>query len=182
MLISNYNRDIHFVTLKLSDGMNGSGQSSNLFSKGDFCDEFIKTLIYCIETRELKLFGFVILSNQVHLIISSAEGDVEDKIKELKYLSSKEVIALIKRKLFGGASHAEVDIIELRRFFSLYLNHPESQIWHDEHLLTALEMKKSEAKLSDIQPEVLVAHLGDKQRNYLQLGAAAFTKLMIESI
>jgi len=181
MLISNEKKELYFVTLKLAVGMHTNGPENEFFNKREYCDEFIKTLIYCIETKGLTLYGFIILSNQVHLIVNAENGNINKTIEDLKVLSSNEVIVHLKKKIDGNTISGNNDMIELRRFFSLYLNNNDAQIWQKEIHLTKLELKSSDKIPSIISTDVLVAHLADRKRNYLQVGATAFTKLMMET-
>ena len=52
MLIASEKKDLYFATLKLSVGMGANRIGSEFFEKRGCCDEFIKTLIYCIEKNE----------------------------------------------------------------------------------------------------------------------------------
>jgi REP element-mobilizing transposase RayT len=182
MVISSENKALYFATLKLAVGMHPNGLENEFFNKREYCDEFIKTLIYCIETRGLTLYGFVILSNQVHLIVNAENGNVNKTIEDLKVLSSNEVIMHLKKKIDGNTISGKKDMIEFRRFFSLYLNNHDAQIWQKEIHLTELELKSPDKIPSIIGTDILVAHLADRKRNYLQVGATAFTKLMMETM
>ena len=124
----------------------------------------------------------MILSNQVNLIVNAENGNLHAKIEYLKQLSSREIIMHIKKKIDGVGKPTGKDIIALRRFFSLYLNNSDSQIWQKENHMIELELKDRDVKPTIISADVLTALLTDSKRNYLQLGASAFTKLMLETI
>lgn len=181
MFISSEKKDLYFATLKLSVGMGANRMGCDFFEKRDCCDEFIKTLIYCVETKGLNLYGFVILSDQVHLIVNAQNGNINSDIEDLKQISSNEVIMHINRTIESHATSGNKDMVDLRRFFNLFLNNGNSQIWQDESHLTKLKLKSEDKMPEIISTDVLVAYLADRNRNYFQLGASAFTKLMMQT-
>lgn len=95
----NTNKDLYFVELKVSREIYNNEPQFDLFDKKEYCDEFIKALVHCIDKSGLNLYGFVILANQIHLIISSPNGNLSQKIFELKMLSAKKIVLRLSKKL-----------------------------------------------------------------------------------
>ena len=123
------NNDLHFVELKVTREISKYEPRFELFDKREYCDEFIKTLIFCIEKSGFNLFGFVILSNQIHLIVNSPNGNLPQKIDNLKRLSAKEIIIRLSKKLSSFNHIKNREQKDLRRFFSRFLNSDESSFW-----------------------------------------------------
>lgn len=57
---------------------------------------FINSLKYCQENKGLKLHAWVIMTNHVHLIISSNTNKIEHIVRDLKKYSSKQIVAAIQ--------------------------------------------------------------------------------------
>lgn len=172
---------LHFITLKVARGINNADLDYGIFDQRDFSDQFVKTLIFHIDQQKLELYGFVILSNQIHLIVNS-NADVSDKLEALKMMSAKELFALIGKKINILDDASSRKNIGLRRMFSKYLNTDASSFWQKDTNPLELKLKTKENDLKPITSEELAAHLGDNKRNYMQLGANAFTKLMLDTM
>jgi len=176
------NEKLQFVTLKLSKDLSTDPDSFGLFDQREFCDEFIKILIHYIEHHELNLYGFVILSNQIHLIAASTNGELTEKIEGLKNMNAKIMIRLLSQKLSSSNNIKSKDHQEVRRFFSQFLNSKNDSFWENNELYTELKFNENQSNLNHLTSQQLLVHLAESDRNYLQLGASAFTKLMMESM
>jgi hypothetical protein len=171
-----------FVTLKLSKELSTSIYSIGLFDQREFCDEFIKTLIYFIENRGLNLYGFVLLSNQVHLIADASNGELIEKIKGLKEMNAKTLIRFLAQKLSSNNQIKNTEHQELRRYFSQFLNSENASVWQKNEPYTELNFDNNQTDLKPLTSQLLLDHLSESNRNYIQLGATAFTKLMMKSM
>ena len=54
----------HFVTMTVVDWI-------DVFSRKIYRDVLIESLIYCINNKAMTVYGYVIMSNHIHLIIQS---------------------------------------------------------------------------------------------------------------
>ena len=98
--ISSTDKDeLFFVTLKTSREINQSSATAKVFDHKEYCDLFVKALIYMIDRCSLQLYGFVILSDQIHLIVDSPENDMHEKIEKLKRVTAREILQLVGKKL-----------------------------------------------------------------------------------
>jgi REP element-mobilizing transposase RayT len=53
-------------------------------------------LNYCVDVKGLIIYGWVIMSNHVHLIIGTDDMNLQDIIRDLKKYTSKSLIKAIK--------------------------------------------------------------------------------------
>ena len=123
---------MYFVELKVAKEVFKNESQFKLFDKKEYCDEFIKTLIHSVEKSALNLFGFVILSNQIHLIVNSPNGNLSQKIYELKMLSVKRIALCLGKKLSSFDHIKNREQKDFRRFFGRFLNSDESSFWQKE--------------------------------------------------
>ena len=79
----------HFVTFSVVGWI-------DVFSREYYKEIFVNSLKYCQENKGLKLHAWVIMTNHVHLIISSQTSKIEDIVRDLKKYTSKKIIAAIQ--------------------------------------------------------------------------------------
>lgn len=78
----------HFVTFAVVGWI-------DVFSREHYKEIFINSLKYCQESKGLNLHAWVIMTNHVHLIISSNSNKIEDIVRDLKKYTSKQIIAAV---------------------------------------------------------------------------------------
>lgn len=69
----------------------------------------------------------------------------------------------------------------LRKIFTIFLNEDESVFWNTDDSYINLNLKENMEKILPITSNMIISYLSDKNRNYLHLGASAFTKIMMEA-
>jgi REP element-mobilizing transposase RayT len=79
----------HFVTFSVIGWI-------DVFSRELYKEIFINSLKYCQENKGLTLHAWVIMTNHVHLMISSNTNKIEDIVRDLKKYTSKQIIAAIQ--------------------------------------------------------------------------------------
>jgi REP element-mobilizing transposase RayT len=47
-------------------------------------DETLESLSYCQQKKELQIFGYVIMSNHIHLIANSISGNLSGTVRDIK--------------------------------------------------------------------------------------------------
>ena len=79
----------HFVTFSVIGWI-------DIFSRECYREIFVQSLKYCQENKGLKLHAWVIMTNHVHLIISSDTYKLEHIVRDLKKYTSKQIIKAIE--------------------------------------------------------------------------------------
>lgn len=174
--------NLYFITLKLSQELRDSGSLAEIFDKREYCDEFIKAIIFFIEKGHFLLYGFVFLSDQIHLIINSEKEDLHFIIQRLKDRCAKETLVLMGKNLNSMDDQDNRKQQSLRKIFNIFLNEDESVFWNADDSYMNITLKETIEKISPITSDMIISHLADENRNYLHLGASAFTKIMMETI
>lgn len=173
--------EMYFVTLKLSEIIYENERISDFFQNREYSDVFIKSLIYLIEKSALVLYGFVILSDQIHLIVSAPDNGIDDAMTQLKKISATQILRTIGKKLNNGDKVETRKHADLRNVFNRFLNTDEMVFWGGNENLLPLPINRKVSDIEAISGDVLFRHLADNERNYMQLGASAFTKLMLKA-
>ncbi len=88
----------HFVTFSVVGWI-------DVFSREQYKQLFADSLQYCQLHKGLLLHAWVIMTNHVHLIISSRNNRLEDIVRDLKKYTSKQIIKAIQEN--AGESRKE---------------------------------------------------------------------------
>ena len=79
----------HFVTFSVVGWI-------DVFSREQYKELFVESLKYCQEHKDMLLHAWVIMTNHVHLIISSNNNKIEDIVRDQKKYTSKKIIKAIQ--------------------------------------------------------------------------------------
>lgn len=98
----------------------------DIFTRKLYRDIIIDSLKYCQHEKGLEIYGFVIMSNHIHLIARASEGhSLSDVLRDFKKFTSKQMILAIKNEpesrkewmlgIFGPAGRTNSNI-KISRF------------------------------------------------------------------
>jgi REP element-mobilizing transposase RayT len=127
----------HFVTFSVVGWV-------DVFSRQCYKELFVESLQYCQDNKGLILHAWIIMTNHVHLIISSNESKLPDIVRDLKKYTSKRIIKAIQESAAESRSEWMMNIFS-------YVgknnnNNKEYQFWkqdyHPIELSTAEMMKQ----------------------------------------
>jgi REP element-mobilizing transposase RayT len=79
----------HFFTLTVVDWV-------DVFSRKNYRDVIIECLTFCIKNKAMLLYSYVIMSNHIHFIIQSDDGELSDLIRDFKKFTAKTILDNIK--------------------------------------------------------------------------------------
>lgn len=81
---------VYFVTFTVH-------QWVDVFTRNEYKDILLESLRFCQERKGLEIYAWVIMTNHIHLIISSREGNLSDIIRDFKKYTSNQVIKAIEQ-------------------------------------------------------------------------------------
>ncbi len=67
----------------------------DIFTKKKYRDILIESLKYCQREKHLEIYGYVIMSNHVHLIVRSGKSDLSGTLRDFKKFTSKKITEYI---------------------------------------------------------------------------------------
>ena len=155
----------HFITATVVDWV-------DVFSRKGYKDCIIESLDFCIKNKGMILYGFVIMSNHIHLIIQSEEEKLSDLIRDFKKFTAKTILNkiengpesradwMLKRFEFACKSHTRNEKYQ----FWQYGNHPE-EIFSEKFMWS---------KLDYIHMNPIRAGIVSKASNYLYSSASNY--------
>lgn len=79
----------HFITCTVVDWI-------DVFTRRNYRDLVISSLQYCIKEKGMLLYGFVIMSNHIHLIVQSKNSKLSDLIRDFKKFMAKNILEAIE--------------------------------------------------------------------------------------
>ena len=79
----------HFITCTVVDWI-------DVFTRKNYRDIVISSLQYCIKEKGMLLYGFVIMSNHLHLIVQSKDSKLSDLIRDFKKFTAKNILDTIQ--------------------------------------------------------------------------------------
>ena len=81
----------HFLTATVVDWI-------DVFSRKAYRDSVIDSLDFCIKNKGMILYGYVIMSNHIHLIIQSNKGELSDLVRDFKKFTAKTILDKIQNE------------------------------------------------------------------------------------
>lgn len=85
---------IHFITTTVVDWI-------DVFTRKSYKDVVIECLSFCIKNKGMLLYGYVIMSNHIHLIVQSKDGKLSDLIRDFKKFTAKSILEKIQNEPEG---------------------------------------------------------------------------------
>jgi len=80
----------HFVTFTIVGWI-------DVFTRALYKDILVDSLAFCTKNKGLELHAWVIMTNHVHLIISTKQNSISDFVRDIKKYTSKMTIATIQK-------------------------------------------------------------------------------------
>ncbi len=78
----------HFVTFTVVGWI-------DIFSREVYKEKILESLNYCIQHKGLTVHAWIIMTNHIHLIISSSKNKIAEIVRDIKKYTSRQIIELI---------------------------------------------------------------------------------------
>ena len=129
----------HFITATVVDWV-------DVFTRKSYRDCIINCLDFCIKNKGMILYGYVIMSNHVHMIIQSKDGKLSDLLRDFKKFTAKTILEkiqsepesrrewMLERFKLATESHSRNKNYQ----FWKYGNHPE-EIYSNKFMWSKLD-------------------------------------------
>lgn len=155
----------HFITATVVDWIDA-------FTRKKYKDVIIDSLSYCINNKGMLLYGYVIMSNHIHLIIQSNNGKLSDLIRDFKKFTAMDIL----KKIMEEPESRKEWMLE--RFKKATLSHSRNknyQFWrYGNHAEEIYSKKFLCSKLDYIHLNPVRAGLVEKPSHYLYSSAANY--------
>lgn len=81
----------HFITATVVDWI-------DVFSRKNYRDCIIECFDYCMKNKGMILYGYVVMSNHIHMIIQSNDGKLSDLLRDFKKFTAKKILDKIQNE------------------------------------------------------------------------------------
>lgn len=130
----------------------------DVFTRKDYVEILIESIKFCQKQKGLKVYAWVVMSNHIHLIVSSNKEPLSDIIRDFKKFTSSQIVKAIQN-----------NPIESRKKWLLWLLKKNEQIifWQDGyHAEEILTQDFFDTKVSYIHLNPVRAGLVIKEEEY----------------
>ncbi|MCC8359857.1 REP-associated tyrosine transposase [Salinimicrobium sediminilitoris] len=75
----------HFLTATVVDWV-------DIFSRQIYRDCILDSLTYCVQNKGMVVYGYVIMTNHIHLIIKSEKGELSNLLRDFKKFTATKIL------------------------------------------------------------------------------------------
>lgn len=158
----------YYLTLQIVDWI-------DVFTRQIYRDIAIDSFRYCQQNKGLQIFGYVIMSNHIHLTANSPDGHLSETIRDFKKFTSKSITDAIAE---GNESRK---VWMLNRFAfntKLHSRNQKYQVWtHENHAVVLYSNDFIQEKLEYLHNNPVRAGLVNRPEDYLYSSARNYADL-----
>ena len=157
---------IYFLTFQIVNWV-------DIFTRKECRDVIIESMIYCQRHKQLIIYAYVIMSNHVHVIISSESAKLSDTDRDFKTHTSKKLIKTIY-EISESRRDWMLDIFKFRA--RKHKRNQMYQVWtHDNHPVELTNNIMMEQRLDYIHNNPVKAAIVSEPEYYLYSSAIDYT-------
>jgi len=109
----------HFITATVVDWI-------DIFSRQIYRDRIIESLSYCVRNKGMILYGYVIMTNHIHLIVQSEDGALSDVLRDFKKFTATRILDLLQN---SPESRREWILERLHKATFSHARNKNYQVW-----------------------------------------------------
>ncbi len=144
----------------------------DIFTRRDYRDVFIDSLVFCRKNKQLEVYGYVIMSNHVHLILQSKNAKLSDTIRDMKKYTATQIIDRIEN---GNESRKKWLLSEMAFAARKHKRNSNYQFWtHENHAVELTSSKMMEQRLNYIHQNPVKAGIVVNPEDYLYSSAGNY--------
>ncbi|TPG29771.1 REP-associated tyrosine transposase [Flavobacterium pectinovorum] len=155
----------HFITPTVVEWI-------DVFTRQIYRDIVIESLDYCIKNKGMILYGYVIMSNHIHMIVQSENGKLSDLIRDFKKFIAKNILEKIQN---SPESRREWMLERFKLVTQSHQRNKEYQFWqYGNHAEEIYTNKFMWSKLDYIHLNPVRAGLVAKASDYVYSSASNY--------
>ncbi len=146
----------------------------DVFIRPVYKDILIDSINFCIENKGLIVYGYVIMSSHVHMIIGTKAEKLENIVRDLKRHTSKSILKTIKEN--NQESRREWLLWMFERAGKKNSNNKNYQFWQQHNQpIELLNNEMIDQRLAYLHYNPVDARIVDKPEHYLYSSAIDYT-------
>jgi len=158
---------MYFLTFSVVDWV-------DVFSRKIYRDILLDSLKYCISEKQLAVYGFVIMSNHMHVILRSENEKLSNIIRDFKKFTAQKILAMIQSEPESRKEWL------LHRFAWNATQHARNsvyQFWtHENHAVEITSRRFFDQKLNYIHENPVRAGIVERAEDYIYSSAKSLTE------
>lgn len=155
----------HFMTFTVVDWV-------DVFTRQRYKNILVESINYCIAEKGMIVYGYVIMSNHMHVILQQEDGELSNLIRDFKKHTSKAIIKSIKEQ---PESRREWMLERFRKATETHSRNKYYQFWkYGNHPEEIGSEKFMWLKLDYIHMNPVRAGLVEKASDYLYASATNY--------
>lgn len=159
---------LYYLTLQVVDWI-------DVFTRQMYRDIVIESLKYCQQNKGLQIFGYVIMSNHIHLIANSPNGQLSETLRDFKKFTAKTIIDAIKN---GNESRSEWMLNRFSYNANRHSRNESYQFWtHENHAVILYSNDFIAEKLDYLHNNPIRAGLVDKPEDCRYSSARSYADM-----
>lgn len=155
----------HFITATVVDWI-------DVFSRKNYRDTVIECLNFCVKNKGMIVYGYVIMSNHIHLVVQSSEGKLSDLLRDFKKFTATTILEKIQTE---PESRREWMLERFKLATESHSRNKNYQFWqygnHAEEIYTAKFMW---SKLDYIHMNPVRAGIVERASDYIYSSASNY--------
>lgn len=145
----------------------------DVFTRKQYRDILLDSLRYCQKEKGLKLYGWCVMSNHVHLLACAKDENLSDILRDFKKFTSKQIIKAIEQN--EGESRKDWMLRVFREQGEKNSRNKDYQFWRqDNQPKECYSPNFTVQKLNYIHNNAVEAAVVDKAEEYLYSSARAY--------
>lgn len=157
----------HFITATVVDWI-------DVFTRQRYNDIVIDSLKYCRRNKGMILYGYVIMSSHIHLIIQSSDGKLSDLVRDFKKFTAKNILESIQNE---PESRREWMLERFKKATETHSRNKKYQFWqYGNHAEEIFSNSFLWSKLDYIHMNPVKAGIVEKAREYRYSSASNYVE------
>lgn len=156
----------HFITATVVDWI-------DVFTRKVYKDYIIEALDYSIKNKGMVVFGYVIMSNHIHLVVQAQHNNLSDLIRDFKKFTAKTILNEIHT---SPESRREWMLERFKKAIESHSRNKNFQFWqYGNHAEEVITLKFLWSKLDYIHLNPVRAGLVERATDYIYSSASNYS-------
>ncbi len=161
--------ELHYLTLQIVGWV-------DLFTRQIYKDIIIENLKYCQENKGLVIYGYVIMSNHIHLLVHAENNNLSNVIRDFKSYTSKVFLKTIEH--YSKESRKEWLLNYFEHSAKKHKRNSKYQIWtHENHAEYIYSERFINQKIDYIHNNPVEAGIVFNAEDYIYSSARNYARL-----